>query len=417
MSWSVNSSSLPISEQERLRKSLYLVPKEEKGEPLLCIDSNKNQLLLPFSFGKRYFSKQHNRPQTGIKFIGTPRVEQLIPLKEAEKALDSGSCLLNFSTGFGKTFCALYLACASHKIICIVYPLLTLQKQWKKSINEYSIANVWINGEKMEQNIEDIQIILTTPGKIDKIPPELLSRIGFLIVDEAHMFCTNLKYKNLLQIEPSYCLALTATIEKEEHLLCGLKLMFGKIISHESIKNVTILRFNTGIKLPSIRNYTGREDWAALCRNTAFHKERNKEIVKYLVTSKEKILVLTSLVIHAKLLYNLCKEQEKDVSLLIKKDKDYSDSRILISTAKKSGVGFDDENFCSNYSGQRFGVLFLTFSLKSVLFLKQLVGRVFRTENPIIIEFVDDHYVVRNHAKQREKYYLEKNYALYSYAL
>lgn len=416
MGWSVDCPSKEF--KERLRKQLLLSSPD--NEPLLCMgeEGDGEKLSLPFAFGRKCFPKGHSPPETTFNFIGEPKLEQLEPIHRAYEELErNNSLVLNFPTGFGKTFCALFLASLTQKIVCVVYPLKTLEPQWSKSISKLTDARVWVNNRGGNPS-PDTQVILTTPGKIHRLPETVRKRVGCLVVDEVHLFLTNLKYKNLLQIEPAYLIGLTATLEIEEkHLLEGMALMFGRAVRQEDSKNVTVVRLFTNISFPVKKKYDGREDWALLCKRVAEHEERNRMIATKIRETKGKILVLTLRIFHAQRLYSILKEEGEDVALLVHKDKDYPDARVLISTSKKSGTGFDDENFCSDYKGERFSILFLTFSLKKVLFLKQLMGRVFRSENPIIVEFVDDHYVIQSHARKRDLYYRERDYSVYLFNL
>lgn len=410
MSWSINSSKIDLQKQEKLRETLYLKPGKD-GEPLLCIKETNNTIFIPFYFGKHIYKKRIEHENTTINFKGSLRSYQKEPVEKTKEYLQKGSCIFNCSTAFGKTVCAIYLCTLYHKITCVVYPLKSLAIQWKKALEEFSDAKVFINdGRKFN---EKANIILTTPGKIKKIPESFLKRIGFLVVDEVHMFCTNKRYADLMEIEPSHCLALTATLEKEKYQLDALRLMFGPILKHDTKKKVSVIRFVTDITIPLVKNRQGKLDWSYICRTSASHPERNRKIVNFLLDNSEKTLVLTYLVSHAKTLYSLYKEQRDDVSLLVQKDPNYLDARVLISTSKKSGTGFDDKNFCDNFSGKRFRVLVITFSLKSVLFLKQLLGRVFRHDDPLIVEFVDNHPVTISHAREREKYYEEQEYNVF----
>ena len=55
-------------------------------------------------------------------------------------------------------------------------------------------------------------------GRIDKIPQELLDAVGFLIIDEAHTFCTETRIKSLLRVKPRYIISCTATPDREDGL-------------------------------------------------------------------------------------------------------------------------------------------------------------------------------------------------------
>nr|WIL05021.1 helicase [Cedratvirus duvanny] len=418
MSWPVNSSLISLEEKESLRRSLYLVSPQQDNA-ILCLSSKEEHTwLLPFAFGKHRFPKareEKNLPQILFQFTGQAKQNQVQPLEEAWSILSqSGSVILNFPTGYGKTASAILLSHLTQKIVCVVSPISTLEGQWVKSFTKFTNASTWIVGEKMP---EVVSVVITSPGRIHKIPQVLRESIGCLIVDEVHLFCTQLRYEKLLEIEPDYCIALSATLEKEKHHRNALSLMFGRVVEVESKTKFTIHRYLTGIHIPSVKKYSKRkgrmiEDWPALCHNVAENKERNQKILDMLCSSEQKILVLTSLVEHARLLHKELVERGQDASLLQGKDKDYKDARILVSNYKKAGTGFDDDTFCSNFSGKRFDAVYVLFSMKGIILLKQVIGRV-RKENPEVVEFVDEHDILKAHARKRDQYYKSKKYNLY----
>lgn len=400
--WKVNRETVL-----KLSDSLTLSG-ERGGETLFCF----NEEGIPFALGKKFANKPISRERVSFNFLGTPRPYQEEALQRAiPLLLEERSLLLNYPTAFGKTFCSIYLASLTTGIVCVVYPFLTLEQQWKKSFSDLTTAKVYVNnGKKIE---EDVQVILTTPGKLHKLPLQLKERIGCLICDEAHLFTTNLKYQALLSLTPDYCLGLSATLEKEPYQVKALELIFGKTLVEKQKKKASIFRVYTNISLPVTKNKKGKEDWCAFCKNTAEHEERNKKIAEDILSHPGKILVLTLRVIQAKTLYSLLKERGEEVSLFINNNKSYTESRVLISTAKKAGTGFDDANSSNNFNGKRFSLLVLTFSVKEVLFLKQLLGRVFRVEKPDILEYVDEHFLSYNHARKRDIYYESQGYDLY----
>nr|WIL03911.1 A18-like helicase [Cedratvirus plubellavi] len=426
MSWPVNSALIPLDERERLRRSLYLVS-PKKDNAILCLSHRSGEgnihpeeavWLLPFAFGKHRFPKfreEKDFPHISFEFTGKAKPNQIKPLEEAWSILStSGSVILNFPTGYGKTASAILLSSLTQKIVCVVSPISTLEKQWKDSFAKFGNASVWIVGEKIP---EVVSVVITSPGRIHKIPQVLRESIGCLIVDEVHLFCTQLRYDKLLEIEPEYCIALSATLEKEKHHRDALSLMFGRVIEVESKVKFTIHRYLTGIHIPSVKKYDKKrgkmvEDWTTLCHNMASNKERNQKILDLICSNTQKILVLTSLVEHARNLHKELLERGEDASLLQGKDKDYKDARILVSNYKKAGTGFDDSMFCSNFSGKLFDVVYVLFSMKGIILLKQVIGRV-RNENPEVVEFLDEHDILKNHARQRDKYYKSKKYDVY----
>lgn len=418
MAWAVERSSLSRETGEMLRKELYFPPKVsysgQEGKPLLCLASTEKQALLPFAYGRKVFPKVHSKPRTSFSFLGQPKTEQVRPLQEAIYHLSSsGSVLLELPTGFGKTVCATYLAPLCASITCVTYPLVILEDQWLKTFSTLTNAVVWVNGTRPPENWSKVQVILSMQGKLEKIPEEILSRIGCLIVDEAHAFCTTKRYARLLKIQPEFLIGLTATPDREDGMGKALILMFKNFVRTLTQKKARVYKCYTQIAPVSKKQKNGKLDWNALLNDLAASDVRNQQILRLIAAnSQHKILVLTSRKAHARELSQLVAQTGEKVALMIGGIKNYSDSRVLVGTAGKLGTGFDEEAACKDFQGEKFDLLILAFSTKSVSLLTQLFGRVFRSGFPLMIDMVDNHGSIAKHWKIRENYYRSKNYEI-----
>jgi len=96
---------------------------------------------------------------------------------------------------------------------------------------------------------------------------------------------------------------------------------------------------------------------------------------------------------------------EENCEVLAGKKSDYYDSRILIGTMGKCNCGFDEATACLDWGGIRLNMILLVGSTKSIPTLDQTIGRVFRSDNPIIIDFVDKDRISMNQWRQRLKLY------------
>ena len=293
----------------------------------------------------------------------------------------------------------------------MIYSLEVLENQWLKSIQEFSTAKVWICGTPQPESFD---VILSMQGQIDKIPQEIRNQIGCLIVDEAHLFCTQIRAETLMKIRPKFLIGLTATYEKENGMQKVLDLFFGKLVVCHRRVHVTVHKLETEIGVSGQRNAQGKVDWNVLQNELAENEVRNQFIVDFLMMNKEyKILAFTSRVNHAKVIYNMLKGKDS-VAVMTGKEKSYSDSRILIGTSGKLGTGFDDAMACQDFDGTRFNMIVFLFSMKSLALLEQLLGRGCRIDNPILVDFVDDHAILRGHWNKRNKYYKERKYTIKS---
>jgi superfamily II DNA or RNA helicase len=121
------------------------------------------------------------------------------------------------------------------------------------------------------------------------------------------------------------------------------------------------------------------------------------QIIKYFRTRN--ILVLCKLVEQSKYLLNTLKENNENVDMFISTQKKFNhDSRILISTFSKTGVGFDHP---------KLDMLIIASDVEEGI--EQYVGRIFRRQDvtPIIIDILDDFRPLYNHYLSRRKLYIE----------
>ena len=142
-------------------------------------------------------------------------------------------------------------------------------------------------------------------------------------------------------------------------------------------------------KVTPEREYSkdGKVIWASVINSLCESDERNDILLHYIMYFVSmKMMILTHRVNHGLLLYNVLKKLGVSCDYMCGVKKTYSNSRVLIGTPGKIGTGFDEKNNCMNYDGVRINCLFLVGSIKSTILLKQCIGRVFRSSNPIIFE-------------------------------
>jgi superfamily II DNA or RNA helicase len=108
---------------------------------------------------------------------------------------------------------------------------------------------------------------------------------------------------------------------------------------------------------------------------------------------------------HAYYVSNMMKENGISSDVLAGTKSTYNDSQVLVATMSKAGVGFDEVVASTDWNGIRLNMMFLTGSTKNTESLCQFVGRIFRSEHPIIIDFVDDNKICKRHWNSRKKWY------------
>jgi superfamily II DNA or RNA helicase len=225
------------------------------------------------------------------------------------------------------------------------------------------------------------------------------------------MFCTPSQVNVLLGTFPLYIIGCTATLEKSN----GMELMAHSMIGTHKIevknlKKFTVYKLNTGINTEIVKNKQGTADFSKLTKDISLNPLRNAFIVDLIEKNQEnKFMILTWSKQHVNILFNILQKRNQSVEQLSGNKSSYVDSRILIGTISKVSTGFDAKNVAINWDGMHIDTMILVGSTKSQTLHIQSIGRVFRSDNPTIIDFVDEDRISKNHWKSREKIYNELN--------
>lgn len=375
-------------------------------EPILFYQIEKENIYLPFTVGRRLFppSPKTEKLVQPVSFKGTLKPHQVSIIKEATDHLNSHqTAFLAVYPGCGKTVMALRLSTSlpvpeSKPLTMILYHRLVLERQWLDTIQKFSDTSAWIVGNSFPA--APCGIILCKETQFHKLPKDLLAKIGILIIDEAHSFCTPSRVSSLLGSQPEYVIALSATPERPD----GMHVMMDSIIGlekvvRESKKDHQVIRFLTKIVPEVHKNRQGRLDWAKLVKTLCTHPLRNEYLFSMIsLFSDYKIAVLTWSYDHAVYLHSELEKRGESVAILAGNRKFYSDSSILIGTVQKIGTGFDEQAACPDFAGERINLLILMGTTKSEPLIEQMLGRAFRTEyQPKIVVFVDEVGTAKSH--------------------
>lgn len=406
----------------QIRKMLCFQPEEARSryngaggkEPILFYFLENGILHLPYLYAAALYQIIPNIdrpfPQPQWQFSGSLRDRQIPVEAEAWQQLEErGTSILGLYPGFGKTIMGAKLASRVGLITCVLVHREILTGQWRHTFEKVTNARTWIVGEPNPPSTCDVIICMDT--RWNKIPPATRDAVGFLIVDEAHAFCTPSHVSCLLSFHPKYILAETATLLREDGMHAMIYAMCGTHgVFRETDIPFKVVKVNTRTKPERVMNRQGGVNWTELVKNTLFDQRRN-DIILDLVTSRpdSTILILTSLVDHVNLLYHRLRELGVSCDYMAGNRKNYSDCRVLVGTLSKIGTGFDQETACPDFSGRRFDTLILACSIKKYQMLVQNVGRAFRSEYPTILHLVDDDNIYKNHWYLCRKWYLLHN--------
>ena len=389
------------------------------------IKYDENEWRVPLAWGieNGLKPKMKRHKKIDIKSTIKLRDTQIEPYNNLAKHLaEYHTYFLQVPCGSGKTIMATHSIPLIGLLTLVILPDYNLLKQWAQVFMEFlpdaklfvlgktnsiCLKEFGIKDKNLVKNINDADIILSLPTAITKLPYEDLRKIGYVICDEARLMCTEKILHCILHTVPKYLLGLSADYERQDNMHIIMDKLFGMKKHIEISKKPFIVH---KINTPFSPNVEDPSDWTQVTENLAKNEDINKEICKIILNNMEeddKILVLCKRTFHVEIMEKLLAEI-MDVETLYKDKKGYKNCKLLIGTLKKLGVGFDGKNSCvQDYDNIPFNKLHLCADIKEGI--EQPAGRVGRSENPEIFDYVHNMSTLRKHWDVREKWYLSRN--------
>ena len=370
---------------------------------------------MPFMYAYlKYNTNNDWREYTKINLnvkIGPRDITQSNHLDHALRSLENTrTVIFNLRPGSGKTALSLFTMQKCGLLTCVLVPLKVLLKQWQSSCNKFIGGKSWIVGEKMPAKF-DLIICLYTEARLKKIPENIRSKIGTLIIDECHMFANKSGIRSMLHFTPKFVIACSATFEMEHnnmHKVIEAFVGTEKITAEFDVDfTMTFVNtFITGERVPSI-NGQG-VNYNVLIQSLLYNEIRNKMIVDLALhrfSQGKKSLIFTGECRHVKLLYDLLSEYDLAVDYLTGPKSLYNDSNVLIANVQKIGPGFDEESpLCKGWKGKRIDNAIIAYSFKQLNQIEQTFGRTFRSERPNIDYIRDKDPSMNRHASIIKKW-------------
>ena len=395
----------PEKKKKSFRKKFYSQVEEELPS-LYGYQITATDLLIPFQFAGLFTQKAPNdhltHPVIKLNFTGTLRDYQESVYTEIISQLAAfRSSSLFVYPGFGKTMMGAKTACELGLLTCVLMTMTILLDQWKNTFSRFTDAGIWTVGEKMPYSFG---VILCMADRWHHIPEEIRKCVGFLIVDEAHMFCTPTRIAPILAFTPKFILLETATPRRSDtaetflYSLAGLHNVIRKFP-----RPVYLSRFRTGFK-PE-RQPGGEMNFDKFQKSMFASEARNQSIVSLVGSYLQgnKFMIVSALKAHVDTLVKLFKQAGISVDYLMGTKKKYSESQVLIGNYKKIATGFDEASFCEDYSGVPINIIIIVCTFDDPALFIQTCGRGLRAPTPWIICMSDDDKTCENHWKNNVK--------------
>jgi superfamily II DNA or RNA helicase len=429
MSVLINFESIPINRKQQLADHLYVEPitKQQFNPVTKRMEKQKSNVAgieafdiidtldkdkyvcLPLSYYNYYLwdipvtttYKSENRSSSSLKFSGSLLDRQKDIRDDTFDILNrSNSVLLCLHTGFGKTIYTLYLLSKIKQKAIILCHRKIIIDQWCKSIDKYlPNAQYEILETKRQKPKDTTDILICNVINVPKWQREAFMDFGVCVVDEVHTICTEQFSKCLTMLFPDYLIGLSATPYRSDGMDRLLELYIGPEVVVKSMWRVfNAYKFKTGFTPEVEYQSDGKVNWNSVLESQAADPDRNEQIVNLTRWFKKKtILILVKRKDHALRLKRMILQRypDEDVGVFMGTDKEVDfDSRILIATYSKGGVGFDHP---------RLDTLITAADVEENFM--QYLGRVFRRDDvvPIYIDMVDDNSICARHHTSRKK--------------
>ena len=362
-----------------------------------------HHIHVPFFWGRQYFSPKYiNNKFLSIEyeFNGVLREEQQTLKEESlESLLTNNTSLVSCYPGFGKTIMALDILKSLGKKTLIIVNKLVLIEQWKESIEQFmNIVPTVIKGKNSK--IKNNCIYIINAINITKHDFSSLD-IGTVIVDECHMILTTVFSQGLFHLHPQYLLGLSATPYRLDNFDLLFDMFFGLHRIHRSLyKPHDVIQVITKQKIEHTFDKFGKINWNSVIDQQSKSEERKLLICDYCQEfSDRNILILCKRIDQMNRIHEELMKRNENAVVFKENDVTFDKNcRILISSFQKCGTGF---------SFNKLNSLILGVDTKD--FYLQYLGRVFRTVDvkPLIIDIVDNHVLLKNHFRERQKVYIE----------
>lgn len=362
---------------------------------------NDTHVSIPFAYYYQHFNKFPNQEKEFPKIEATFNIELFDRQKELRQESleilnDTHSLLLALSTGYGKTFYFIYLACKMKLKTIILDNRVILTGQWEKSIKTACGKDTKIQILSSTNKLDpDADFYIINPINVPKRDRKDFEHIGILCLEECHLLSTEKNSRAIFSIHPKYVVALSATPVRSDGKDRAIELVAGHNMIQRSLNALfNVYLFHTNF-IPKVKkNENGDMNWNSALESQATNEDRNNIIVKLCkYFAARNILVLCKRKDHVNILYEMMSMAGLNVETFMgsKKIIDY-DCRILIATYSKSGVGFDFP---------KLDMLIVAGDVEESWL--QYLGRIFRREYnfPIVVDLVDKFRPFKNHSDSR----------------
>lgn len=228
--YAIRKSQVSQKEKKRLIKDLHVKPNMKgqigmmPAQPFPIYRESLTRFYVPRHYGMDTFGTpmsdvlQKGEPCPSLEFTGSLRDKQ-IPVIETFKKSNGGG-VISVPCGFGKTCCAIYLACWLKRKTLVVVHKNFLLSQWIERIQSFAPkARIGrIQGKVIDIENKDIVIGMLQSLSMKEYEPSVFKGFGFTVIDECHHISAEVFSRALPMLGSRWNLGLSATPDRADGL-------------------------------------------------------------------------------------------------------------------------------------------------------------------------------------------------------
>jgi superfamily II DNA or RNA helicase len=338
--------------------------------------------------------------------------------------------ILVLPCGFGKTCCALKIACDLGRRTLIVVPTRVLADQWADRISFFCprSRHCTMSGAQTIESLEEMaehEFVITTIQTLSMchMPEEMRTFFGTAVIDEAHKLVAPTFQLAVRNIAPAFFLSLSATPERGDGLHIAMPFLLGDIVHRKArppCNEMLVFRLHCphGNLKEVKRTISGKVVYGtakmitAMCKSDSRRKSIT-EAIRWCLRQQRTVLVLSDRVELLRNLYADMADNEAETGavcgMLTGSTKQTDRASVMTMPVILATYGLCREGFDK-------ASLNTLIMVTPVTNIEQCVGRILRggqsCVSPLVIDIVDDFSVFRLYAKKRFKFYDKNRYQI-----
>ena len=374
-------------------------------------------------FGDDYETKIKKGDGIDIEFKGNLREYQVsIVDKYVNYVGNIGGGLLEIDTGLGKTVIGLNIIARLKKKTLIIVHKDFLMNQWIERIQEFLPgARIGkIQGKIIDIKDKDIVIAMLQSLSMKVYENNVFEDFGFSIIDEVHHLGAEVFCQAFLKFNTTYCLGLSATMNRKDGLSKVFKMFIGDIIHVEKREITTTLTVkaidyvnNDPDFNEMVYNFRGDPLYSTMISKLCNFSNRSEFIIdviknEFIIDPDQQMILLAHNKSLLQYLYDAISHRNiNSVGFYVggmKQEalKESESKKIILATYSMASEGLDIKTLTT---------LLLASPKTDIV---QAIGRILRTKhtNPLVIDIVDNHDIFQNQFSKRRQYYNKQKYSI-----